>query len=122
MNQLLELGLFALLVAATSVGAAVAVRQAPVIRRWNEDGVKPWACDLCMTFWLTGIVCAVGAFLPDHDELWRLWCWMPAFAIAYPWLARINPMPEADGDFPGLPHEPPTMPRSGEPDGDDEAR
>ena len=116
MVELLELGLFAILAAATAVGAAVAVRQAPFIRRWDELGVKPWACDLCMSFWLTLAVCALGAFLPEQLELWRLWAWMPAFAIAYPWLARVRPAPPEEG-FGGFPDEPPTSSPAGPDDG-----
>lgn len=115
MTHLLELGLFAFLTAATAVGFAVAVRQAPVIRGWNERGVKPWACDLCMSFWTTLGVCALGAFLPEQDDLGRLWAWMPAFAVAYPWLARVNPLPPDGGPDPGIP-EPPTTPPSREDD------
>ena len=100
MNDLIELALFALLTAATSVGLALVLRQVYPVSAWNERGIKPWACDLCLTFWLTGLCCGWGAVV----ELERLWAWMPAFALAYPWLARVNPMPDDDAD-PGIPKE-----------------
>jgi len=108
-NALLELGVFVLLVAATAVGLATAIRVAPVVSTWNEMGVKPWACDLCMTFWLTLIVVLVAVFVPYNTRPEALFAWMPSFALAYTWLVRINPMPET---FEGLPDEPPTVPPS----------
>lgn len=111
---LLELALFAFLAAATAVGFVIALRQAPHVRDLNERGVKPWACDLCMSFWSTLAICALASLMDDRDELpWKLWAWLPAFAIAYPWLARVNPMP-SDSLDPGLPEPPTSSPTRGD--------
>ncbi len=105
MVELLELALYALVAGATAVGTTEAIRQAPYIRDLNERGVKPWACDLCMSFWVTLIVALLGAFLPEQAEPGRLWAWMPSFAVAYTWLTRVTPAPPDGGGFPGLPDE-----------------
>ena len=110
MDLLLELLVAVFLVAATAVGATVALRKAPLISGWNEMGVKPWACDLCMTFWLTGILCAFAVFVPYETRPEAIGAWMPSFALAYTWLVRITPMPEP---FAGIPDEPPTSSLSG---------
>ena len=111
MSALLELALFAILAAATAVGFVIALRQVHPVSAWNERGTKPWACDLCMSFWSTLAVCALAAVLLDPE---RLWSWMPAFAIAYPWLARVNPIP-SDGPDPGVPEPPTSSPARGDP-------
>jgi hypothetical protein len=102
-SSLLELLIAVPLVAATAVGIATAARHAPIIRGWNERGVKPWACDLCMSFWMTLVVAAAGAWWAP----WFIGAWMPAFALAYASLTRLTPMPDG-GDFAGIPDEPPT--------------
>jgi hypothetical protein len=104
--ELLELALYALVAGAAAVGTIEAIRQAPGIRDLNERGVKPWACDLCMSFWMTLLIAIVAAFLPEQLELGRLWAWMPSFAVAYSWLTRVTPAPPDGGGFPGLPDGP----------------
>ena len=117
MSTWLELGVFAILTAATAVGMAEALRQAPLVRRWNEDGVKPWACDLCMTFWLTLVVVLLAVVV--RGEMQWIGAWMPAFAVAYSWLTRVTPAPPASGDFGGIPGEPPTVSPGAGPSTDD---
>jgi len=99
MLTLLDLALFTLLAAGAAVGLALALRKVPVLREMDEAGIKPIACDLCMAFWCTLAVCALGAWA----DLGLAWAWMPSFAVAYTWLARVNPMPEGEG--PGIPDE-----------------
>lgn len=106
MSTLLELALFAILAGVTSVGAVVAVRQAPLVRGWNERGVKPWACDLCMSFWMTLLIVGIGIFSANHPPLEWLGAWMPAFTISYTWLTRVTPAPP-DAAV-GFPDEPPS--------------
>lgn len=96
-----ELGAFVFLVAATAVGATEAIRKAPLIRGWNEQGIKPWACDLCMSFWLTLIVVLLAVVVPSEPQLYWIGAWMPAFALAYSWLTRVTPVPV--DVHPGLP-------------------
>jgi hypothetical protein len=35
-----------------AAGMTVLIRVMPVIASWVEQGIKPWACDKCMSFWL----------------------------------------------------------------------
>ena len=78
-------------------GAAVPpiVRALPFVVPWLERGVKPWACDLCMSFWSTilagGLWAALG--VPIVAAL-------PAFVVTF-FIVRRNsdplhlpPMPE----------------------------
>ena len=102
MGAVIELALFSLLAAATSVGAIEAIRKAPVISRWNEEGVRPWACDLCMSFWGTLTVCLLVILVPEDGRGEALLGWLPSFALAYTWLTRITPLPDP-GPGPGLP-------------------
>lgn len=109
MDLLLELLVAAVVIAAATVGITLMLRSAPFISKWNEEGIKPWACDLCMTFWITLIICALGVLVPYETRPEAIAPWMPSFALAYTWLTRINPMPEA---FAGIPDEPPISPLS----------
>lgn len=105
-SSILELGLYALFGAASAVGAITALRQAPLIRDWNEEGVRPWACDLCMSFWVTLGIAVLG-YLGAPEVTERVfWAWMASFALAYTWVTRLTPAPPDGGEFPGLPDEP----------------
>ena len=95
----------AILVAALgSVGFTVALRAVPPFSTWNENGVKPWACDLCMSFWCTLWFCSAQTVNVSYAE--AAFAWMPAFALAYGIVQRIVPTPMG---------EPPIDPQS--PDG-----
>jgi ABC-type transport system involved in cytochrome c biogenesis permease subunit len=86
--------LVALIVAALgAVGITVVLRAVPPFSRWNERGVKPWACDLCMSFWTTALCLAVGAATHHVSMLEAFFLWMPAFAVAYGTVQRITPPP-----------------------------
>lgn len=85
-----------LIVAASAAGMVPMVRLIPEVRQWMFEGVKPWVCDLCMSFWATVLA----------TLFW--WCWMnvplvsvvPAFALTF-LIVRKNSDPI--GPAPSLP-------------------
>ena len=87
-----------------SVGLTVALRAVPPFSKWNEEGIKPWACDLCMSFWGTLLFCIVQGFVGISFE--QMLAWIPAFAVAYGIVQRITPEPMGDPPIePPSPHE-----------------
>lgn len=85
-----------------AIGLAVILRAVPPFSRWNEQGVKPWACDLCMSFWCSGLALAVApSFSWEEVALW----WLPTFTIAYAGLQRITPEPMGGPPIPPPPPE-----------------
>jgi hypothetical protein len=56
--QLLAWSLF---LAATVPGIVVAIRALPWVDPLVQNGVKPWACDICSCFWITAICAAALA-------------------------------------------------------------
>lgn len=80
-------------VALASVGLTVALRAVPPFSSWNERGVKPWACDLCMSFWGTLIFSALSWYAGLAQQNEAAFGWMPAFALAYGTVQRIVPPP-----------------------------
>ena len=91
--------LFALLfVSCTVPGFVLAVRALPPVERLVFAGVKPWACDVCSTFWATIFWGAVAWGVFGH---WALVAVPPAYTIAF-WLlgalskpTTLPPPPEA---------------------------
>lgn len=87
---------WAFIVATSAAGVVPLVRQIPEVHQRMLEGIKPWVCDLCMSFWAT-----LFATL-----FW--WCWMnaplvsivPAFALTF-FLVRKNSDPV--GPAPTLP-------------------
>lgn len=45
-----------------AAGATVLVRVLPPVQPLVERGLKPWACDFCMSFWLVLIGCVALPF------------------------------------------------------------
>ena len=74
------IGIAAALVALTVPGFVRAVRALPAVDRRVMAGVKPWACDICMCFWSTGLWTA-GLALLAHDPYLMLACG-PAYTVA----------------------------------------
>lgn len=88
-----------------SVGLTVALRAVRPFSVWNENGVKPWACDLCMSFWGSALCLVIGACAGRVGFLDAFFLWMPAFAVAYGTIQRIVPVPMGDP-----PIDPPSAP------------
>lgn len=92
--------LLTVLVASVVLGMSAAaippiVRTLPFVQAWVLRGVKPWACDLCMSFWSTALTTAFWAAL-DVPALAGL----PAFVVTFA-IVRFNSEPI--GPPPGLP-------------------
>jgi len=100
MIQPLTILLWAVIVGATSAGITVALRGLPWVYRQVEAAKKPWACDICMSFWTTGLL---GLGLAAWA--WNAW-YLVVCGPAYPWavwvLCKIN---EPPGPPPTLPLE-----------------
>lgn len=86
-----------------AVGLTVAIRAVPPFSRWNEKGVKPWACDLCMSFWGTLLFVVTQTVVGEGPYIESGLAWMPAFALAYGIVQRIVPTPMG-----GPPIDPPS--------------
>lgn len=79
------------IVALTVPGFVRAVRAIPAIDRRALAGQKPWACDVCMCFWSTGIwTFVVSTVLQDRHLV--LACG-PAYTIAMWILAKTTEAP-----------------------------
>lgn len=74
-----DLLLFTLLVALSAAALPPVVRALPWVQRQLEAGIKPWACDLCMSFWSTLAAGAVWWSI-GHAPALAIW---PAFVITY---------------------------------------
>lgn len=92
-----------------AVGLTLVIRAIPPFSGWNERGVKPWACDLCMSFWMSALCLFIGALSGKVDPLDAFYVWMPSFVLAYGAIQRINPPPMG-----GPPIDPPSRDGSGE--------
>lgn len=88
------------LVGLTAVGLIQVVRALPLVRDWVLRGTKPWACDLCMSWWSCLLLGATAAALSDWQ--WSLTV-LPAVGISVWLTGRIQsprleaaPMPELE--------------------------
>lgn len=79
---------WSLVVGATSAGITTAVRALPPVQRWMFARVKPWACDVCMSFWTTALV-GVVLSAHEHDAVLLLTCG-PAYPLALLVLAKVS--------------------------------
>jgi len=73
--------LFALVTAAIALsvpGIVLAVRALPWVARQVDAGIKPWACDVCSCFWITGALCALAV----PFDPWLGLCAGPAYTVA----------------------------------------
>jgi len=70
-------------VALTAPGIIVAIRALPWVEKQMMAGVKPWACDICMSFWTVAALCTCAAVWLEE---WRF-CFTagPAYSSAL-WL------------------------------------
>lgn len=93
--EVLDLLLMALLVGLSSAGLTIVVRHAPFIRGWVERGIKPWACDVCMTFW--GVLIFTAALQLKEPQ--ALWVWFVSYTIGKYSLRKLT---DPEGVPPGL--------------------
>lgn len=76
-----------------AAGITLVLREQPHIARWNEAGIKPWACDLCMSFWTSLTCLAVGSAVREITWVEAFMAWMPAFVVAFWVIQRVRPAP-----------------------------
>lgn len=79
------------IIALTVPGFVLAVRALPAVDRRALAGQKPWACDICMCFWSTGLWALVVAFVLKDPRL-VLACG-PAYTGAMMLLKRMTAAP-----------------------------
>jgi hypothetical protein len=84
------------------VGLTCIVRALPLIAGWTAKGIKPWACDLCMSFWSAVAFVFVGQAL--HGWSVYEWVLVPALTGAgIATLSRLTPAPPGGpASFPSL--------------------
>jgi len=101
----------ALVVALTVPGFVRAIRALPRVDGWVMAGVKPWACDICMCFWSTGLWVSALAYLEADAHL--LLAAGPAYTVALNVLEYMQRPPAGSGP----PAEPPAPPPAEPPEG-----
>lgn len=95
---MLVLAIAAAAIALSVPGIVLAVRALPAVQKLVDQGVKPWACDVCACFWTTGFL-GICAALALHDVRYLL-CSGPAYTVALLILARLEappPLPPPPG-------------------------
>lgn len=93
------------MVAFGAVGLTTLIRTILPLRL--VEGVKPWSCDLCMSWW-SSLVCVVVAVALEYGTVWDGFVTMlPAFSLAYIVQQRLHPIPDG-----GPPMEAPPLPPS----------
>lgn len=60
--------LWSLYIGPTAAGVIVALRALPFVYRLVLARKKPWACDICMGFWVVGAISA-AASVADRSKL-----------------------------------------------------
>jgi len=85
--SLLRVLVTTVLLALSAAGLVPLVRVVPWVRRWVEQGRRPWACDICMAFWGTLLA---GAFWWGLGAPWS--AVVPAYALTL-FLVRRNSDP-----------------------------
>jgi hypothetical protein len=91
------------IVAITVPGFVQAIRALPPVTRWVEAGIKPWACDICMPFWSTGLWVGAVAYLAQ--EPWLMLACGPAYTLSMMLLEYIQRPPPGSGPIPDEPPE-----------------
>lgn len=101
----------ALVIGMSAAGTVPIVRILPYVRDWVQEAHKPWACDICMSFWSTLLMAG-------------LWSWLgapfvaavPAYVVTLAIVRRNSdpigppPMPLVDYDAPADETEPTPAP------------
>lgn len=85
----------AVLLGMASSALVVIFRAVPPGKALAATGRKPWACNICMSFWFT-IITAILGFCFNVIPMDRLWAALPAYAVCL-WL--IGQVTVVDFDF-----------------------
>jgi hypothetical protein len=91
---------YTLLLGFAAASAVVLFRALPPGKQLAATGKKPWACDICMSFWSTYLMALIDALVAlgaGHDtSVWRIiWSALPAYIVCL-WLVKQT----AEVDFP----------------------
>ena len=85
---MIPLVLMTLAIALSVPGVVLALRALPWVARKVEAGIKPWACDVCSCFWITGaLVLWAASFRGDPMFLLSAG---PAYTVAMLVLAMMQ--------------------------------
>ena len=100
---------YALLLGLSAASSVVIFRALPPGKQLAKTGRKPWACDICMSFWsnyLLALIDTLTALSTGHTSLWQtLWAALPAYIVCL-WLVKQTtevefPFQKADNDKEG---------------------
>jgi hypothetical protein len=97
---LYNIALVAVLAGISVPGIVLAVRALPPVDRRVLAGQRPWACDVCMSFWATGVVAGLVALVFKDARL--LLSAGPAYTIALGSLAWLTRAPDVGVGVPPL--------------------
>ena len=103
-KSLSSMVLACIIVAWSTMGAVLVIRALPGVGRLVLEAKKPFACDLCMSWWTSIAICGIASWL-FQDLLWFV-CVLPSVATGVWTLGRMYPAPSG-GSFPPLPGEEP---------------
>lgn len=92
--RLLTISAEVLLLALAAVSLTTMIRAIPFVKAMADRGVKPWGCDVCMSFWSLGLAAVVAATY----DLAALLAAVPAHGLAVLLLHRLRPFPALDVD------------------------
>ena len=45
-------------------------RRLPGVADWTLNGIKPWACDVCMSFWVVAAISGIRYGVHRHFDIW----------------------------------------------------
>lgn len=101
-----------LAIALTVPGFVFAVRALPWVDAQVKAAVKPWVCDICMSFWSTALFTSLAAALARDP--WLLLCAGPVYTVAMIVLSFMErpiappapPAPPATPEMPPVPEMP----------------
>lgn len=88
----------ALYVGLWAAGFTVVLRALPWIQRLVREGMKPWACDVCMSFWSTFGV--TGSLVLTKN--WDFAAALPGFAITLLVLRKLTEPVKLPTNLPDL--------------------
>lgn len=71
----------------SAAGMVVAVRALPPVQRAIFARKKPWACDVCMSFWATGLCALVVGYLRGPEYIFAAG---PAYPLTLWTLAKLS--------------------------------
>ena len=102
---------WSVVIGTTAPGVAIVLRALPAIERLVLEGTRPWACDVCLSWWCAAVTTLVAAFA-SHD-LEVLWAAGPAYPFAYKllvWFSQPTSVPPPAFPEPEPQPEPPAPP------------